>query len=233
MVFLSNAQREYTLRIGFISLAWGFLSPMLGRISFCIFLLFVAGIDPAIKKWTIYVFMVLQLLVNLGSVIAMYSQCGSHLNVMFEMKNWTEYSQYCWKASVQSDYGYFAGCKFGMTAIGSLLTPLIFLSLSSLQHYNGPLLDGTARCLDLTYPDASETENLPRLSTMSKFFVSDLYFHLCQSPVLTSQNRAMVASIVKTYESKALSQILDYTCELGHLPIRTCRTLLTTLIYQK
>lgn len=159
---------------------------MLGRISFCIFLLFVAGIDPTIKKWTIYVFMMLQLLINLGSVVAMYSQCGTHLNVMFEMKNWTEYSQYCWKASVQSDYGYFAGCKFGITAIGSLTIHLMNLSLPSFQHHNGPVPDGTARRLDPTYSDASETKDLPRLSVMSKFFVSELNFHLVPSPVLTS-----------------------------------------------
>lgn len=85
---------------------------MVGRIGFCIFLIFVAGTDPNVKKWIIYVFMALQLLLNLGSVLVMYIQCGSHLSILWSTTGWSEYTKYCWDPSIQTDYSYFAGCRY-------------------------------------------------------------------------------------------------------------------------
>ncbi|KAL1302404.1 hypothetical protein AAFC00_002803 [Neodothiora populina] len=174
LVFLSSHQREYAMRIGFISLAWGFLSPMFGRMSFCISLMFIAGTDPHIKKWTIYVFIALQILVNLGSVITMYSQCGTHLNVLFFTNDWDQVQGYCWDPSVQANYNYFAGSINTITDIYLTILPGIMII-----HTNIPLRQKIGLAL-----------------------------LLCLSSV------AMVASIVKTYESKSLNQIVDYTYDL-------------------
>lgn len=82
---------------------------MFGRIAFLVSLLFVSGVDPSIKKWTIYTFIILQLLVNVCACLVMYGQCGSHLDVIWKPDIWANYTKYCWDPSVQSDYGYFLG----------------------------------------------------------------------------------------------------------------------------
>ncbi|KAL9067258.1 MAG: hypothetical protein Q9157_006879 [Trypethelium eluteriae] len=134
--YLNPHEREATLRVGFYSLAWGFLSPLAGRLGFMVFLLFVAGTDPLIKKWWLYIFMFLQTAINLVAIIVLYTQCGNELDILWNQAKQIDFNSKCKNPIIQSDYGYFQGC------------------------------------------------------------------------------RAMIASIVKTYEARALSEILDYTHDL-------------------
>lgn len=112
MTTLSLAELLKVFHYGFISLAWGILSPLFGRLGFCIFLLFVAETDPLIKKWPIYAFMIGQCVVNVGSLLVSLSQCGSHLDVLWSSTAFTKYTTYCWLPEVQTYYGYFAGGMF-------------------------------------------------------------------------------------------------------------------------
>ena len=84
---------------------------MFGRLGFLWGLLFISGIDPTVKKWTIYSFMALQVSINMGALLVLYAQCGNHLHIIWSETIWTDYPKYCWKPSVQSDYGYFYGCR--------------------------------------------------------------------------------------------------------------------------
>lgn len=110
-IYLSPEERKDTVRVGFYSLAWGFLSPLAGRLGFMVFLLFVAGIDPLIKKWWLYIFMFLQVVINLSAIIVLYTQCGSELDILWDPTKQAEFNTKCSNPIIQSDYGYFQGCK--------------------------------------------------------------------------------------------------------------------------
>lgn len=109
MLVLTLEERIFSFHMGYIAIGWGILAPMFGRLSFLVNLLFVSGIDPKVKKWTIYTFVALQLIVNIGAVIVFYAQCGTHDYIIWSDKIWAEYHRYCWEPIIQTNYGYFSG----------------------------------------------------------------------------------------------------------------------------
>jgi len=111
---------EIALKMGFFSLASGFLSPTAGRIAFLIFILWVSGTDPAVKRWPIYAFIAVQLVVNLTSVIVAYAQCGDHLDSLYSIVQQAQMTKYCWSPYVQTDWGYFSGCTCNIYLLGRL-----------------------------------------------------------------------------------------------------------------
>ena len=74
MAYLNEEQISNTLRIGIWSLMSAFLSPMAGRMAFCVTILFVTGTDPRMKKWPIWMFFILQLVVNISALLTFYTQ---------------------------------------------------------------------------------------------------------------------------------------------------------------
>ena len=84
---------------------------MFGRLSFCCFLLCVIDSDPKAKKWPVWTFLVLQVVVNMVAVFLLSSGCGSHLEVVFNM-NITGFQKYCMDLGTQTNYAYFAGCEW-------------------------------------------------------------------------------------------------------------------------
>ena len=111
MAYIDLDDLSDTLRIGFYSFAGGFLSPMAGRISFCLFLLSIVWNNPRIPRWPIYVFMVLQVVFNVVSVILIYAQCGTHLSAIWTFDLIT-LAHKCWNFKVQSYWGYVSGCEY-------------------------------------------------------------------------------------------------------------------------
>lgn len=99
-----------TLRVGFYTFVWAFLSPMAGRLSFCFFLLWVIGENPRVKRWPIYSAMVIQVVVNIASIVVMYAQCGTDLNILWDLLRAGEVSTRCWDPRIQTWWGYFSGC---------------------------------------------------------------------------------------------------------------------------
>lgn len=81
---------------------------MFGRLSFCAFLLCVANTDPRTKKWPIWAFIVLQIIVNVLASVLLLSTCGNHLEDMFRL-HLGDYFTYCLAVDVQTNYAYFAG----------------------------------------------------------------------------------------------------------------------------
>ena len=110
-MYLTAKEQEDTLRVGFYSLAWGWLSPLAGRLGFMVFLLFVSGTDPLIKKWWLYIFMFLQVTVNLVAIIVAYAWCGTEVDILWTPTKQADFNSKCFNPKIQSDYGYFQGCK--------------------------------------------------------------------------------------------------------------------------
>ncbi|KAF4547772.1 Hypothetical protein D9617_36g063100 [Elsinoe fawcettii] len=121
-----------TLRVGFYSFAWSFLSPMAGRISFCFFLLWVTGENPRIKRWPIYFFMVLQVIVNVASVVVMYAQCGKELDILWTLSRIQEVPTSCWDPRIQTWWGYVSGSLNSLTDLFLTVLPAIVVSFSRL-----------------------------------------------------------------------------------------------------
>lgn len=107
---------------------------MAGRVGFCVTLLYLAGTDPRVKKWPIWVFLVLQLAVNVSVVLVFYTQCGPELDIMWDPAKEDMYNKKCEDPKVQTDYGYFQG-SFNtltdafLTALPALLIEHTRLSL--------------------------------------------------------------------------------------------------------
>ena len=125
LYYLTEAQLSEAFRFGFFSLAWGFLSPMAGRISFCIFMFWVAGTDPRMKRWPVYCFMVLQVIVNVVAVLVAYLQCGTHLSILWTPELLNEMPHYCLDPGVQTYYGYFQGSFNTLTDLFLTVLPAL------------------------------------------------------------------------------------------------------------
>ncbi|CAD0019413.1 unnamed protein product, partial [Aureobasidium pullulans] len=127
--------RYNALKYGFISLVWSYLCPMFGRLSFCAFLLCVAHTDPRAKKWPIWTFIVLQVLINVTAAILLLSTCGSHLEDLW-MLNIGAYFKYCLDIDIQSNYAYFAGAFNTLTDLFLTIQPAILIMHTKMRMGN-------------------------------------------------------------------------------------------------
>lgn len=118
IIFIPAEVRASTLRVGMISLAWGFLSPMAGRVSFLITMLFLAKTDSKVRRWPVWIFIFLQLVVNLVVLVIFYCQCGTELDVLWVAAKQAQVPEKCWDPRIQTDLGYFQGCKFMLEPLG-------------------------------------------------------------------------------------------------------------------
>ncbi|THZ01875.1 hypothetical protein D6C92_00952 [Aureobasidium pullulans] len=133
--YLEPDHRYNALKYGFISLVWSYLCPMFGRLSFCAFLLCVAHTDPRAKKWPIWTFIVLQVLINVTAAILLLSTCGSHLEDLW-MLNIGAYFKYCLDIDIQSNYAYFAGAFNTLTDLFLTIQPAILIMHTKMRMGN-------------------------------------------------------------------------------------------------
>lgn len=108
-VYLDDQEKEWSVRWGLFCLAWGFLSPMTARVSYCVTLLFLSGTDPLIKKWPTWTCIALQVVFNLAGIVICCVQCGRHLDILWTPSKAPLFEQYCWDPHIQRDYIYFVG----------------------------------------------------------------------------------------------------------------------------
>ncbi|KAK0286905.1 hypothetical protein LTR35_004374 [Friedmanniomyces endolithicus] len=201
MQYLSTDQREQTIRLGVLSLLSSFLSPMIGRIAFLVTVYYLAGTDKRVKRWPVILFVAGQLLVNISAIIVFYTQCGSDLELLWgalsSATNLAEHYAKCSNPVLQTDYGYFQGSFNTVTDAFLTLMPAVLI-----QHTSRSLKTKIGLAFLLCLSAMYEIQKPPLSHTM-----------------LISHSSAMIASIVKTYYSKALSEPLDYTYDLVPLVI--------------
>jgi hypothetical protein len=106
--YLTPSEQHPTVYFGILSLAWGNLSPMAGRISFCITMLYLAKTDPRVVRWPIWTFIGGQFLFNMAAVIFFYSQCGTNLKALLESDH-ELIQRDCLDTRYQTDFQYFVG----------------------------------------------------------------------------------------------------------------------------
>ncbi|KAI4798037.1 hypothetical protein E4T45_11688 [Aureobasidium sp. EXF-8846] len=133
--YLKPDERYLALKYGFISLVWSYLCPLCGRLSFCAFLLCVAQTDPRTKKWPIWTFIVLQIIVNVMASVLLLSTCGTHLEDLF-LLHLGNYYDYCLDISVQTNYAYFAGAFNTLTDFFLTVQPALLIKHTKLATGN-------------------------------------------------------------------------------------------------
>lgn len=69
---------------GVISMFFGALGSMLGRVGFCCTLLFLIKTDPRMRPWPIHVCIFLQVAVNVAGIVATFTQCGNNLEALWD-----------------------------------------------------------------------------------------------------------------------------------------------------
>lgn len=131
MKYIDSQDLSATLRAGYYSFAGAFLSPLFGRLSFCLFLLSLIWHSRRIPRWPLYVVMVTQVIVNVTSAILIYAQCGTHLSALWTF-NVPEVVAHCWNFKIQTDWGYLAGSINSTTDLFLTIFPAVIVSFSSL-----------------------------------------------------------------------------------------------------
>lgn len=110
MDFLEPQALSATLHWGMMSFLGGYLSPLFGRISFCVFLLSIVWKHPRIPRWPLYVFILIQFCFNTVTAVLTYAQCGTHLSDIWDLNLPSMYRD-CLDFKVQTYWNYAAGCK--------------------------------------------------------------------------------------------------------------------------
>ncbi|GAM89182.1 hypothetical protein ANO11243_072190 [Dothideomycetidae sp. 11243] len=130
MKYIDSQDLSATLRAGYYSFAGAFLSPLFGRLSFCLFLLSLIWHSRRIPRWPLYVVMVTQVIVNVTSAILIYAQCGTHLSALWTF-NVPEVVAHCWNFKIQTDWGYLAGYDLvGYVEWGSIELNVVIIASS-------------------------------------------------------------------------------------------------------
>ncbi|KAI4737829.1 hypothetical protein E4T50_11708 [Aureobasidium sp. EXF-12298] len=145
--YLKPDERYLALKYGFISLVWSYFCPMFGRLSFCAFLLCVAKTDPRTKKWPIWTFIVLQIIVNVLASVLLLSTCGTHLEDMF-LLHLGNYFNYCLNIKIQTNYAYFAGAFNTLTDFFLTVQPALLIKHTKLATGN-KIGVGSLLCLSI------------------------------------------------------------------------------------
>ncbi|KAF2172908.1 hypothetical protein M409DRAFT_16863 [Zasmidium cellare ATCC 36951] len=134
IIYLTLEEVQKTMKFGILSLMFDILSPTIGRISFAYTLLMITRSDPRTKTWPIWMFIVLQVLVNFVGITLFYVQCGSHSNVYWNVMEQVSYHDYCWSPKIQTRYGYFMGAFNVVTDAFLAVFPALLIEQTRLSR---------------------------------------------------------------------------------------------------
>lgn len=163
LFYLSPAQRETTIEWGVEALWPGFLSPMFGRIGFCLTMLFLTRTDPHVRRWPIYVFIVLQVLVNVVGVIFFYTQCGTHFSNLWDSTSEAQFAERCQNPIYQTDYGYLMGGVNTLTDLFLTILPAVLIERTRLSVKSKIGL-AFLLCLSIVYVSGHLACSIPKLT---------------------------------------------------------------------
>lgn len=175
-LYLPYKDMKNAMTWGILTLGWGNLSPMAGRIAFCVTMLFLAKTDPRVKRWPIWCFIAGQLLLNISAVTFFYSQCGTHLHVLTNI-DYAGVKQYCLNPAYQTDYGYFVGAFNCLTDAFLTVLPAILINHTRLTMKRKIGL-GLLLCLSIVALAAAitKTYEAKALSEVSDYTCKCVYY---------------------------------------------------------
>lgn len=124
--YLTDVQRFHAMRLLFLLQGWGIASPMFGRISFCFFMLHIFGnrkYEKASGQWPFWFTIISQAVVNVATIILIYSQCGAHPQALWD----STVQAKCLNPQVQTNFSYF---QCGRSVL-QFISPLTILQLGT------------------------------------------------------------------------------------------------------
>lgn len=134
IIHLSIPQIEGTMKYGALSLMFGWLSPMLGRVAFCCTIFYLTKTDSRVWIWPIWVFIVMQVAVNVVGVVVFYVQCGTELDIFWHVQKQLNYEKFCWDPRIQTDYQYLMGAVNTVTDCFLAVIPAILIENTKLSR---------------------------------------------------------------------------------------------------
>jgi hypothetical protein len=106
--YLTDDERFHAMRFLFLLQGWGIASPMFGRISFCLFLLYIVGNNnKRYTRWSLWFAVAAQAIVNLATIVLIYTQCGTHPQKLWDPSVHAN----CLGPEVQTNFSYFQSGK--------------------------------------------------------------------------------------------------------------------------
>ena len=100
---------------------------MAGHIAFCVTMLFLTGTDPRVKKWPLWMFIILHALVNIAQVAIFYTQCGTELDIYWVPAKHDLDPTHCWDLTIQTQFGYFVGAFNSLTDFYLTILPAVLI----------------------------------------------------------------------------------------------------------
>jgi hypothetical protein len=112
--YLTPEERTPCLKMGYSAIGFGFLAPVAGRISFCVTVMYLTATDPKLKTygWCNYAVIALQAIINLASVVLLYTQCGGQIDIIWDPSKQALFPYQCLDPKYQSEFTYFSGCMY-------------------------------------------------------------------------------------------------------------------------
>jgi len=132
-MYLDPTDLALTLQRGIYSFGGAYMSPALGRVGFCITLLYLTKTDPRVKRWPLYIFIVLQIAVNICGVVVFYTQCGNRLDIEWNLSEAALRATKCSNPVIQTYYGYFMGSFNTLTDAFLTALPAILIEHTRLS----------------------------------------------------------------------------------------------------
>ena len=124
---LSDPKLEGTLKWVAMFEVFAVLTPALGRISFCAFLLFLLGPTKVVQKAVLWISLWIQVIINVIVIIQSKARCGTHIDALWKPSAMATVK--CENPNVETDLGYV---QSGMTIIFiSICFAESFLALNS------------------------------------------------------------------------------------------------------
>jgi hypothetical protein len=102
---LTEAQQQSVLKLTIAGVElFAIITTVFGRISFCVFLLYIISPTDTAKRRTLHVVIGIQLAANLVCLIQIYAQCGSKVEALWNFS--IAASAHCQSPMVQTTVGY-------------------------------------------------------------------------------------------------------------------------------
>ncbi|RMY92661.1 hypothetical protein D0862_09429 [Hortaea werneckii] len=135
LAYLSDKARSNTMRVGVFTLLWAMISPMFGRMSFLVSLLYLTGTDVRVSRWPIWAFIALQFIINVVAIIVFFTQCGNQLDILWseDLGNLAKFLTVCKDPMIQTDLGYFQGAFNTLTDAFLTIMPAVLIKHTTLS----------------------------------------------------------------------------------------------------
>ncbi|KAF1355296.1 hypothetical protein BDV97DRAFT_395665 [Delphinella strobiligena] len=123
---ITGADALHIVTVVFQSQILGYLAPLFGRVSFCVYMLSTLTPNASYKRLVLIVFIVLQLVINISTVILICVRCGGDFPAIVEYYFLGEHRS-CLASPIHNYVAVFAGSFNTLTDVYLTILPSLVL----------------------------------------------------------------------------------------------------------